>query len=169
MKRFVVAIAMLTATTAFAGDEMSKLDFMLGDWKGEATVQMGPGRPETIVQTEKVQKKIGGEVLLIEGLGKRKLEDGTVGEVVHDALAVLSWDPKDKKYRFSAHVAGRGSTDTTLELTGPRSGIWRMETPHGKMRYTINVSDEGEWVEIGEFSRDGEKWMKFIEMRLRRQ
>jgi hypothetical protein len=28
------------------------------------------------------------------------------------------------------------------------------------------VTEKGEWNEVGEFSRDGEKWMQFFEMTL---
>ena len=162
MKKLIVTL--LLATPVLAGEEMKKLDFLLGDWAGEATVRMGPGEPEKVFQTERIQPKLGGEIIVIEGLGK-----DAGGKTVHDALAILSWDPEKKHYRFSTYVAGRGTGETVLELTGPSSGIWRLEGPWGKQRYTIDVTEAGEWVEIGEFSRDGEKWVKFIEMRLKRK
>jgi hypothetical protein len=162
-------IVILFAFPLFAAGEMQRLDFMTGDWKGEATVSMGPGTPERVAQTERIRSKLGGEVLLIEGLGQRLHEDGTVGAVVHDALAVVSWDEAKKAYRFSTYVAGRGTGETTIELTGPRTAVWGMTTPQGRMRYTIDVSEAGEWVEVGEFSRDGQNWRKFIEMRLKKQ
>ncbi|MFP5247442.1 MAG: hypothetical protein ACLGH0_12175, partial [Thermoanaerobaculia bacterium] len=139
-----------------------------GEWKGEATVQMGPGPAHRVVQTERVQSKLGGKVLLIEGLGRRLQDDGTPGAVVHDALAVITWDDAKKTYRFASWVADKGSADTTLEVTGPTSAVWGLETPRGRMRYTMNLTEQGEWVEIGEWSADGVKWTKFIEMRLKK-
>ena len=164
----VGVLVALVAWPVLAADEMRKLDWLVGEWKGEATVQMGPGKPEHVVQTERVQSKVGGKVLMIEGLGKRKLEDGSVGDVVHDAMAILSWDEAKKNYRFSAYLSNRPQTEATLEVTGPTSAVWGMETPMGRMRYTLSLTEKGEWLEIGEFSRDGQQWTKFIEMRLQK-
>lgn len=150
--------------------EMSKLDFLVGEWKGEAWVQMGASvKREYILQTEKVQSKLGGKVLLIEGLGCEKREDGTAGKIVHDALAIVSWDPQKKQHRFNSYVVGRPGVDTTIDV-GDKTAVWGMTTPQGsRIRYTIRLTDNGEWNEIGEFSRDGEKWSKFFEMNLRRE
>ena len=153
------------AAPAFAADEMKKLDFLVGEWKGEAWYQLGPKR-EYALQHETITPRAGGAALLIEGLGLRKKEDGTAGEVVHDALAMLAWDDQAKKYRFSTAVSGRGAAEPAFEVTGPNKAVWAMDVPQGKMRYTISLTEKGEWFEVGEFSRDGEKWMKFFEMTL---
>jgi hypothetical protein len=162
----MLALSLLLAMTAVASDEMKKVDFLVGQWQGEATIQMGPGKPQRVVQTENVQSKLGGKVLLIEGLGKRKNDDGTVGEVVHDALAVLSWDDAKKSYRFSGYTAQYGAMETTLDVSDGPVAVWAMDVPGGKTRYTITLTEKGEWHEVGEFSRDGSKWMKFFEMTL---
>ena len=155
------------AVPAFPADEMKKLDFLVGEWKGEAWYQLGPKR-EYALQHETITPKAGGTALLIEGNGRRKMEDGSAGEVVHDALAMLRWDEQAKQYRFSTAVAGRGTAEPTFEMTGPNKAVWTMAVPQGKMRYTISLTEKGEWFEIGEFSRDGEKWSKFFEMTLQK-
>lgn len=167
--RFLIVILMALAAwpALAANDEMRKLDWLVGEWKGEAVVQMGP-KTEYALQHERVQTKLDGKVLLVEGVGRRKLEDGGAGEVVHNALAVLSWDPEKKNYRFSTYLADRPGAEATLEVTGPTSAVWGLDTPRGKVRYTISLTDEGEWLEIGEWSSDGAKWNKFIEMRLQK-
>ena len=174
MRNIVVLFAALFAALfapmpLFAADEMKKLDFLIGEWKGEAWMQMGPGQRERVLQTERVQPKLGGQVLLVEGLGKRRLEDGTAGEIVHDAMAVISWSEEKKTYRFATWVAGRPDGETTLDLTGPNTAVWAMDTPRGRMKYTIRLTEKGEWNEVGEFSRDdGATWMKFFEMTLQK-
>jgi hypothetical protein len=166
----MLATAILVAATATAADEMKKLDFMTGEWKGEAWIRMGPGEPQYVLQTERVQPKAGGRVLMIEGLGKRKLENGEAGDVVHEAFAVIVWDEEKKAYRFDAYTARDGHVPATLELTGENKGTWGFTTPQGgKVRYTINLTEKGEWHEVGEFSRDGNQWMKFMEMTLTKQ
>jgi hypothetical protein len=167
-KTLLFVVALFAATHVFAADEMRKLDFLVGDWKGEATVQMGPGKTEHVVQTESVKSKLGGKVLLIEGLGKRKNADGSLGEVVHDALAVISWDEAKKTYRFSGYTAQYGAMETTLDEGKYNTWIWGSDVPGGRMRYTIRLTKDWEWNEVGEFSADGAHWMKFFEMTLKK-
>jgi len=167
MKRLIpMLLLVLAATTALGADEMKKLDFLIGEWKGEGTIQMGPGKREQVIQTEKVTAKAGGKVLLIEGLGRRRMEDGSAGEVVHDALALISWDKAGSTYRFDAHVAQQESVATTITVPEANTAVWGFDTPGGKIRYTIRLNDQGQWNEIGEFSRDGAQWAKFFEMTL---
>jgi hypothetical protein len=168
MKRMMMVLVVLfSATFAYGADEMGKLDWLVGEWKGEASARTGPGKPQSIVQTEKVTPRAGGKVLLVEGLGRTKLPDGTAGDVVHDAIALISWDAEKKTYRFIGHVAQQESVDTTLDMTGPNTLVWGMATPQGgKVRFTIRLTEKGEWNEVGEFSPDGTKWMKFLDMTL---
>ncbi|HKR64148.1 MAG TPA: hypothetical protein VJZ00_10480 [Thermoanaerobaculia bacterium] len=166
MRKLLFLLTLFAATSLFAADEMKKLDFLVGEWKGEAWFQMGPKR-EYVYQTESVKPKLGGKVLLVEGLGKRKNENGSIGDVVHDALAVLSWDESKNTYRFSTYTAQYGAMETTLDVTAPNVGVWSMDVPGGKMRYTMRLTEKGEWNEVGEFTRDnGANWMKFFEMTL---
>ena len=167
MKRTVmILVLVLAATAAYGAEEMGKLDFLIGEWKGDAWIQMGPGKRENVIQTETVTRKAGGKVLLVEGLGRKELEDGKAGDVVHDAIAFISWDKARNTYRFNAHVAQQESVDTTLDMTAPNTLVWGFDTPQGKVRYTIRLTEKGEWNEIGEFSRDSANWMKFFEMTL---
>jgi hypothetical protein len=168
MRKIVVLLAALFAAThVFAADEMRKLDFLTGEWKGEAWMQMGPEKKGYAIQRELVQSKLGGQVLLVEGQGRLKLEDGTGGPIVHDAMAVVSWNEEKKTYRFATWVAGRGESETTLDLVAPNTAVWALDSPRGRTRFTITVTEKGEWKEIGEHSGDsGATWRKFFEMNL---
>lgn len=167
MKRTVMVLSLvLAASCAYGADEMGKIDFLIGEWHGEAWIQMGPGKPQYVIQKETVTRKAGGKVLLVEGLGRKKLEDGTAGDIVHDAIALISWDEAKNTYRFIGHVAQQKSVDSALDMTAPNTLVWGNDTPQGKVRFTIRLTEKGEWNEVGEFSRDGETWMKFMEMTL---
>lgn len=160
MKKLVMILVVLcSATAAYAEDGMKSLDWMIGEWKGEASVRTGPGEPMAITQTEKVTARAGGKVLFVEGLGRDK-----AGEVVHDAIALISWDAAKKTHRFIGHVADKESVDTTLDTIAPTTLVWR--TGGGKVRFTIRLTEDGKWNEIGEYSPDGTKWLKFFEMNL---
>jgi hypothetical protein len=166
--KFVRLMALvLVALPLFAADEMKKLDFLVGEWKGEAWWQMGPNaKREYALQHETVTPRAGGNALQVEGQGRTRKEDGTAGALVHDAYAMLRWDDTAKKYRFSTAVAGRGTAEPDFELVGQNKAVWTMTLPQGTMRYTISLTEKGEWFEVGEFSRDGNNWSKFFEMTL---
>lgn len=163
-----IAILFLIALPLYAADEMRRLDFLVGDWKGVASVHGGPDRGNAL-QTETVRTRLGGKILVVEGLGREKLENGTAGKTVHEAFGVVSFDEKTKKYRFDAWTAQRGYVQAWFEAGDDNSARWGFDTPDGsKIRYSISLNDKGEWREVGEFSRDGNQWMKFMEMTLQK-
>lgn len=162
-----IAILFVIALPLYAADEMRKLDFLVGDWKGEASVSGGPGKGEHVLQTETVRTKLGGKVLLIEGIGRRKLADGSAGEVVHDAVAMVWFDEAAKKYRFSAWTAARGHVDAWFEVEDENAARWGFDTPDGgRVRFMIALDEQGRWTEVGEYSPDGNRWFKTMEMNL---
>lgn len=162
----IIALTLITLS-ASAADEMKKLDWLVGEWKGEAWIQMGP-KKEYGFQTERVQSKLGGQLLVIDGIGKRKNDDGSVGDVVHEAFGVISFDATKNAYRFDAWTAREGYVAATATV-GDGTLTWGFDTPGGgKVRYTIKRTAKNEWNEIGEFSRDGSAWLKFFEMTLKK-
>ena len=88
---------------------MKKLEFLVGNWKGQATVSRG-GPPIQITQSELVQFKQDGLLLLIEGEGRN-----AEGKVVFGALATVNYDEATSTYRFQAHSDGR-FLDTELKV-----------------------------------------------------
>lgn len=166
IRTLVLTLAMaFIATSAFAADEMKKLDWLLGEWKGTASIQMGPGKSESVSQTERVQSKLGGKLIVIDGLGKRRNEDGSLGDVVHEAFGVISYDEKKGAYRFDAWTAREGYVEAWMTVS-ENTATWGFDAPMGKIRYTIDRTAKNEWHEAGEFSRDGSTWMKFFDMTL---
>jgi hypothetical protein len=101
----------LLATAALAQDmmtpppaqlaEMKKLSFLVGEWKGGGSIQMGPEKRE-FEGTEMVQSKLGGVVLTIDGMHHAKGQPGTP---LHNAFAVVSYDMRAKGYQFRAYTA----------------------------------------------------------------
>jgi len=51
---------------------MKKLEFLVGEWSGEASVLRGPGQFADLTQTESVRFTLDGLVLMIEGVGRDK-------------------------------------------------------------------------------------------------
>lgn len=142
---------------------MKKLDFLVGKWEGTGWMQRGPNRQEAR-GTEHVQAKLQGKALLIEGLFK----DVTSKGVVHETLAVVTYDEKTGKYKFSAYLFNRPPAE--YELMVKDQGIsWQMKVGEGM---TVDFSmgiDKGDWLEIGEITVPGRPKTKFLEMRLKKQ
>ena len=164
----LTGIAMAQAPAPAAQAEMRKLDFLVGQWRGEGWIQMGPGQRRTFKQTETVQSKLDGMILTVDGLGKGKRPGSDEEVVVHNAFAVASYNEQTKKFRWHAYQADGLFVDA--ETTVVDNGlIWSFPSPRGgKVRFTIKQADKGKWHEIGEFSMDGIAWTKFFEMTLER-
>jgi len=142
---------------------MQKLSFLEGTWEGGGSIAMGPGPREAFTQVERIQFKHDSTLLLIEGNGKSP----KTSETVHDALAVVTFDPKSGAYKFRSFVAAGRFTDTEGRVDG-NTFTWWLNAPSFKMRYTITVAN-GTWREIGERSTDGSTWTPFFEMSLRKK
>ncbi|MBS1792042.1 MAG: DUF1579 family protein [Acidobacteria bacterium] len=175
-KKLILLVLLLTPIAASAQSagissaaEMKKLDFLLGDWKGEGWIEMGPGGRSTFKQTETVQGKLSGTVVLIEGVGKGKLASTGQEGIVHNALAVISYDSRAKKYLFRAYRADGNFVDAEMTVDA-NTLVWGFREPQRnvEIRYTIKLNDAGQWFEVGEFSMDGKTWRKFFEMTLER-
>lgn len=150
-----------------APDAMKKLDFLVGEWKGEGWIAFGTGERRTFTQSETIQPKLGGLLLQIEGLGKSK-DPGKEGAIIHNAFAIVSYDDKAKQIRFHAYTADGRYVDTELKPVQEKTVQWTIPIPGQTIRFTMNLSEKDQWLETGEFSPDGNKWMKFFEMKLQR-
>jgi hypothetical protein len=149
-------------------EAMKKLHFLVGEWKGEGWNEMMPGQRRTSPITERVQIKLGGMVLLVEGIGTKKVPGTQEEVVVHNALGILSYDEKANVYWLRSHIA----TGQTMEAKGKFTDggfQWGFQAgPSLSFRYTVKLTDKGEWFEIGEMSQDGTNWRKFHEMTLQK-
>ena len=144
---------------------MEKLYVMEGQWRGTGWIQMGPQRHE-VLQAESVTRHANGTALAIDGLG-RNAKDTT--EVVHQAYAVISYDQQAGKYLMRAIRGDGNHVDADFEVKPDGSIVWGFSHPMaGQIRYTIRI-DDTTWTENGEMSRDGQSWMPFFAMTLKRE
>lgn len=142
---------------------MAPLAWLAGQWEGSGTMQTRTGSEVATVR-ESVEARLGGRVLVMEGIGREPSTDGN-GRIVHHAFGVLSYDPERKQHVFRAFRDG-GVVEADTRLV---DGVftWEIAIPNGRARYHITRDGE-EWLETGEYSLDGSTWRKFFEMRLRR-
>lgn len=165
----VIPSTLLAQPEAKAPDEMDKLKFLHGEWQGKGWTQLGPNQKSEFAVTEKAYTKIGGHVLVLEGLGKGKSADGTREIIGHDAFGIVSYDEAGKKYVMRAYRRGGGMIDADLQV-GDKSFEWGFKDPQRnvQVRFAMKINEMGQWYETGEVSRDGTTWHKFMEMTLTR-
>lgn len=170
-------LLLLNCSTGFGQDPkaiavqqeaMKKLTFLVGQWKGESWTEFVPGQRQMSQGTETIQNKLNGLLVVIEGVHQRKVADKGAGDVVHHAFGVVSYDEKGKRYRFQAYT-DRGNYTEAEARVGDGKLEWGFRIPQfGEVRYTITLTEKGQWFEIGEVSADGKEWRKFFEMTLDR-
>jgi hypothetical protein len=145
---------------------LDRLGFMVGRWRGAAWMQRGAERVHTTM-TETVERKLGGAVLQVDGIGVVTGGDSAAPRVVHNALGIVTFDPATGGYAMRSYIATGQFGDFTLTLVD--GGVsWTREVPGGRIRNTAHIGD-GVWHEVGEFSRDGSSWVQIMEMNLRRE
>ena len=91
-------------------EAMRKPSFLAGHWSGPVTIVRGTGEPIHLTQTEDVEYKLDGLVLLIEGRST-----SVSGKVLFSALATIAYDDSSRSYRFRAYNDGH-YVDTELSL-----------------------------------------------------
>lgn len=141
-------------------EAIQKLSFLEGKWKGKGWIILQGGQKNEFDQTENVQRKLDGTVLLIEGLGKN-------GEkTIHNAMAVVSYNPQDSSYQFRSYLANGREGDYKAKVLGEGHFQWFLETPRGMIRYDIIINEQKQWYEKGEFQMGENNWFHFFEMTL---
>ncbi len=155
------------AATDAGNEKIAMLTPWIGHWKGESLTRMGPGEPKRSTVDERIESRLEGAVLLIEGLGKT-IDASTKQETItHHAMAILSYDEATQQYQFRSYLNNGRSTDAWFTVLSATQYQWGFDTPRGKMRYNITIDpDKKTWMETGEFSADGKAWNKYIDMKL---
>jgi hypothetical protein len=143
-------------------EAMSKLAFLAGRWSGPITVVRGPGEPMHLTQTEQVEFKLDGLVLLIEG----KSTDGA-GKSSFNALATVSYDEATHAYRFRAYNGGH-YIDTELTVL-PDGFSWGYKAGLANIVNTMHLTPKGEWSEVTEATVGTNPPMHAVDMLLVKQ
>ncbi|HEX4770042.1 MAG TPA: hypothetical protein VH351_04370 [Bryobacteraceae bacterium] len=143
---------------------MKKLEFLVGDWSGEATVLRGPGQFAEMAQTESAQFKLDGLVLMIEGVGRTKID----GKPALQALGLISFDDETGTYKMRAFNDGRW-LETDVELAESGNSIsWGFAIGAFKTTTVLRINESGEWTEHGELFINDRPPQKMMDLRVRR-
>jgi hypothetical protein len=145
--------------------EMQKLSYFAGKWKGEAVAKQRSGVDTKIIQEENIQFKLDNTLLVIEGTGTNP-ENPT--DIVFNALAFISYDEATKEFSMRSHLKDGKKTDAYFKILAENHFEWGFAVQNNaKMRYDLKLDPKTKsWNEIGEYSPDGVTWYKFIELKL---
>lgn len=170
----VLVLATFAPAQAPTGDEnreaMKKLSYLVGQWEGPAEMSFGPNRKESVKQTEAVEYRLGGTILVVEGTGRGTLPGTDQEGIVFNAFAVMSYDVATKKYLMRAYRKEGLFVDADVTLA-ERGFVWGFKDPQRgtRIRYTMTWEKDGTWKEIGEYSTDEKTYQKFFEMNLKKK
>ena len=142
---------------------MKKLDFLIGSWTGEAHVLRASGESTELNQTEQAQYKLDGLLLLIEGIGRTKLESRPILQ----ALGLVSYDDETGTYRMRAFNDGR-FLETELKLLNDGVGLtWGFTVGDVRTNSVLRINENGEWTELHEITIGPQPARKLMEVTVR--
>ncbi|MBV9887001.1 MAG: hypothetical protein JO119_10685 [Acidobacteria bacterium] len=141
---------------------MQKLAFLVGKWNGEVRLLHGPD--QDLHQTEEVQYKLDGLVLVIEGIGRRKSD----GQPVIQALGMISFDDENGTYRMRAFNGGR-FLESEVKLLDPDKAIgWGFVLGEIMTNSVLRIDENGDWTELAEITIGSDPPKKLLELTVRR-
>jgi len=142
---------------------MKNLDFLVGEWSGEATVARGSGFVE-LGQTEVAQFKLDGLLLMIEGVGRTKSD----GKLALQALGLISFDDATGTYRMRAYNDGRW-LETEVKLRDDSKSLsWGFSFGEISTNSVLHIDEKGEWTELTEITIGAGPAKKLMELVVRR-
>ncbi|MEO0557610.1 MAG: hypothetical protein AAF170_05430 [Bacteroidota bacterium] len=172
MRILLLSLGLLLAWPAASAQELhpslEPFAMMIGQWEGRAEARMPQGAM-VMQQTEDVRVELGGNLIVIEGMGRQLDADGEPGEVVFNAYGILSVDAQTGTAYLDAFTMEGRHTRVAPVVT--EDGFeWSITPEQGpRIHYVMRLDEEGRWVETGQVSLDGgTTWMPFFEMTLER-
>jgi hypothetical protein len=143
-------------------EAMKKLAFLAGHWSGSVSISRGPGDPLHLTQSETVQFKLDGLVLLVEGQST-----GPDGKAQFQALATIAYDDATNAYRFRAYNDGH-YIDTELSVQ-PDGFAWSFNAGPAKIQNTMHLTAKGEWQETTDVTFGSNPPHRSVDMLLQHQ
>jgi hypothetical protein len=144
---------------------MRKLSFLVGKWSGEARILPASGASMELLQTEEVEYKLDGLVLMIEGIGRNRAE----GKIALQALGMLSYDDQAGTYFMRAYNDGRYLQTEVKVAENGRGMMWGFALGEIRTNSVLRIDKTGDWTELHEIVIGSEPPRKFMEVRVSQQ
>jgi hypothetical protein len=173
MRPLVCIAALLVLTSAVRAQDVDvhetlrPLSYLVGQWEGPAWYMTPDGNRVDVIQTEDVFAGAGGHVLVVQGTGYLRQEDGSPGAAQFNALGVISFDPESGRHYVDAFNEGR---HIRTEVVPTEDGFeWGFEAGGRTVRYVTRMEDDGNrWVETGHVLVGPDRWVPFVELNVSR-
>lgn len=175
MKTLLSAAVALSAAMSFAqapdfggktqAEKMKSLGFLTGHWEGEAWIY-AQGRKIPVEGYEDVQVQAGGTCVMVNALWSIKAGERKIP--VHEPCAMIYWNDEKKTYQMFAQL-GNGLRNT-FDITVREKGFtWYLKHESlGEVKYTMDITPEGLWHEVGERKNADGTYSPYIEMKLKK-
>lgn len=141
-------------------EQMRLLEVMHGQWLGQGERYLPNGEKYAFTQTLEIRPESGGLITTIAGQSlnhMRDIDDRLTKQPGSGSFAVLMYDEKNADYLFRSFGFGL-LVEARAEFVRPRVFRWTVSGPV-ILRFTIDLTEDGVWEELGERSRDGgETW-----------
>lgn len=146
-------------------EAIRKLNWMLGTWAGTSTVNVDSTKQITNIR-ETVQSSLDGTILQITVVATDKDTNTRRQSLAYTSFSVISYDLKNKKYRWTTWRNNGDDFDQHEFSVGDNSFEYVNDESGGKVRYKASLGSKGEFLETGEYSKNGTTWGQFITMKL---
>jgi hypothetical protein len=144
---------------------MKKLALLVGKWSGAACLEKRTGEPTTLRQTEEVQYKLDGLLLVIEGMGRSTADN----KPVLQALGIISYDDETGAYQMRTFNDGR-FLETDVRLLEDGKGLtWGFTLGEITTSSVLRINERGEWTERAEIRIGEQAARRLLEITVRRQ
>ena len=144
---------------------IDKLRWMTGSWAGTSTV-----KTDSIMQVTNIRETIvsalDGTILQITVRATDKDTNTNRQSLAYTAFSVISYDLKDKKYVWTSWRNTENDYDQHSFTVGDNSFEYISKENGGQVRYKASSGSNGEFLETGEYSKNGSDWGQFITMKL---
>jgi len=140
--------------------ELSKLDYLAGNWTTEGDMKPGPMGPGGKFTTTDHLQWMDGKFFLV----MHSKFAGAMGEGM--SLAVFGYDPEHKVYTYNEYDS-MGQADRSLGTVDGDTWTWNSDENMGgqafKGRYTMKVLSPSSYAFKFEMSKDGTSWTDMMD------
>lgn len=137
-------------------ERMALMQVMHGQWLGQGERYLADGESYSFTQTLEIRPESGGLITTIAGQSlhhMQALDDRSTLRPGNGSFAVLMYDEENEDYLFRSFGFGL-LIEARAEFVKPRVFRWTVAGPV-MLRFTIDLTEDGVWEELGERSRDG--------------
>ena len=144
---------------------MQKLNWMRGNWNGTSTLFIDDQKRITHIR-ESVQPSLDGTILLINVRATDADSLTSKQSLAYTYFSVISYDVKNKTYQWTSWRTNGNDYEQNPFTVGKTSFEYTSKEGGKTIRYKANLSDNGAFLETGEYGGNGSVWTPFVTMNL---